>query len=288
MSGAHATRTPRAALSMPHPRAGSVLAWTGVAVLTLLVVTLAGWRAHGGRWERVETASMGTQAPVGTLLWVAPVDTADLRVGDLITFHPPGRSATYSHLIRSVNADGTFSTQGAITAPDPWRVRAEDVVGKVVWRWPGIGWLVLAAPVLLLGAALVGLLCRGTRNRELRLSVALVGTAVVVAVALVVYRPLTRADQVSFAPVPGGARATYVSTGLLPLRLTAEGGASVVLRDGQVGSVTTGGDAVPGHRRYAVTLRPAVPWTWSIPLIGACFLPVVVSRIVRRSRNLSS
>jgi len=285
VSGAHATRASRAAVAIPRPRAGSLLAWTGVAVLTLLVVTLAGWRAHGGRWERVETASMGTQAPVGTLLWVAPVDPADLRVGDLITFHPPGTRATYSHLIRSVNADGTFSTQGAITAPDPWRVPAEDVVGKVVWRWPGIGWLVLAAPVLLLGGAVVGLVCRSVRHRDLRLSVAVVGSALVVAVTLVVYRPLTRADQVSFVPVPGGARATYVSTGLLPLRLTAAGGGSVVLRDGQVGSVVARGTADPGHRRYAVTLRPAVPWTWSIPLVAACFLPVAVSR---RPRKLSS
>lgn len=263
-------------------RLGRTVAWTGVAVLVVLVLALGGWRLHGGRWVRVETASMGTDAPVGTLLWVAPARFESLRPGDLITFRPPGAASTYSHLVRSVNADGTVSTQGRITAPDPWRIRPENLVGKVVWRWSGVGWLLVAAPVLALGGLLVTMICWRVRDRDLRLPVALVGGACVVALALVVYRPLTRADQLAFVPSAGGARATYVSTGLLPVRVAAAGGNDVVLHDGEVGSVLAPSSVHAGKTRYRVAVGPHLPAGWQAALASACFLPAVVSGRQRR------
>src|SRR5690348_5650315 len=107
-----------------------MLAWAGVLVLVTITVALVGWRVHGGRWVRVETPSMGTEAPVGTLLWVAPVDPSTLRSGDLITFRAPRNGAIYSHLVETVHADGTLSTRGRISAVDPWRLPPEAVVGK--------------------------------------------------------------------------------------------------------------------------------------------------------------
>jgi hypothetical protein len=264
-------------------------AWCGVAVLIAFTVALIGFRMQGGRWVRVETASMGTEAPVGTLLWIRPTDFDSLRPGDLITFHPPGRhDLTYSHLVHTVNADGTLSTQGRITAPDPWKIAPEDLIGKVVMRWPGAGWVLLAAPVLVPGALLVLLLVRRIRDRDLRLPVAVVGGALVVVVALVAYRPLTQAEQLSFVPVDQGARATYVSTGLLPLRLTARGADPVILRDGQVGSVVARKQPhAEGHSRFAVTLHPHIPFGWWVALVGLCFAPALtrpLSQLVRQPR----
>jgi len=255
-------------------------AWAGVALLVAATVLLSGWYLQGGRWVRVETPSMGTQAPVGTLLWVRPTTFTDLREGDLITFHPPGSTLTYSHLVAEVNEDGTLATQGRISARDPWRLGPEDVVGRVVMRWKGIGWLLEAAPVLGAGAFLVALVVSRLRDRESRVPVAVVGSAVVLAAALSIYRPLTRAEQLSFEPVDGGARATYVSTGLLPLRLTEPGGNAVVLDDGEVGSVmSTSADG----RRFEVSLGPRIPWSWWVALVGCCFVPAVVT--VRRART---
>jgi signal peptidase I len=267
-------------------------AWVVVALLVGFTVVLVGWRLHGGRWVRVETPSMGTTAPVGSLLWVEPVDFATLRKGDLITFTPPDRGATtYTHLVRAVNDDGTVSTQGRITAPDPWRIDRAHVVGKVVLVWPGVGWLVLAAPILVIGGLLVALTASRLRDADLRLPVAVVGGSVVLVVALVVHRPLTRAEQMSFVPVGNGARATYVSTGLLPVRVRAAGGAQVVLHDGEVGAVTTTGETgVPvadGTRhRYAVRVDPALPLSWWFVLVGACFLPALVRAVRRRPTSV--
>jgi hypothetical protein len=274
-------RTRTHASSRLRPPSGIGARLVAVA-LVAIVVGLAGWRLHGGGWERVETASMGTQAPVGTLLWVAPADFASLRPGDLITFRPPGTDATYSHLVRSINADGTISTQGRITAPDPWRLHAQDLLGRVVWSWKGVGWLVLAAPLLVLGGLVVTLASRQARDRDLRVAIALIGAACVIALCLVVYRPLTRADQISFVPVAGGARATYVSTGLLPVRITGSGGHSVVLSDGQIGSVLATTRTGGTHHRFAVSVRPDIPWTWWLAVVGACFVPILGRRVVRR------
>jgi len=263
-----------------------IAAWAGVAVLLALTVVLAGWRMQGGRWVRVETPSMGTHAPVGTLLWIKAVPADSLHPGDLITFTPPGsKGVTYSHEIKRIYPDGTMSTQGRITAVDPWRIRASDVVGKTVMRWPGVGWMVLAAPVLLLGAALVATVTARLRNRDARLPVAVIGGSLVIVVALVVYHPLTGADRLSFVPDGSGARATYVSTGVLPVRLSAEGAESVVLSDGEVGSVLTEhATGVEAGKQFTVSVRPAVPWGLWVGLIVCCFVPGIAGTL-RRQRK---
>ncbi len=271
-------------------RARRWAAWSGVALLLAFTVVLVGWRVAGGSWVRVETPSMGTAAPVGTLLWVKPVAADLLRVGDLVTFRPPGsQGVTYSHEIRTVHPDGTFSTQGRLTAPDPWRITAHDIVGKALLRMPGAGWLVLVSPILGLGGLLVWLVTSRLHDRDLRLPVVVVGASVVLAVALLVHQPLTRAERISFVPDDAGARATYVSTGLLPVQLSAPGAETVVLTDGEVGSVLARrGTDVAAGQQFTVVIRPAVPWSWWVVLAGCCFVPAIVGSLGRRRRRLKA
>lgn len=255
---------------------GRAATWLLVAVLIGFVAFCAVWRLEGGRWERVESPSMGTVAPVGSLLWVRPVRFDDLRPGDFISFHPPGRpGTTYSHRVLARGSDGTITTKGMISPPDPWQLTPTEVVGRVRMTWRGVGWLVQAAPLLLIGSGLV-MLARSLVRGDRRLPLTLVLGAGVVSVALTAYRPLVNAEQLAFRPDGhGGATATYVGTGVLPVRLSARPGGAVVLHDGQVGSVRA---AVPDRqRRLWVELSPVVPpWLWAV-LVGACFLPAGVS-----------
>jgi hypothetical protein len=253
-----------------------------ITVLVGFVAFCALWRAQGGRWERVETPSMGTVAPVGTLLWVKPVAFDRLRVGDFVSFHPPGRpGVTYSHRVYAVHADGTLSTKGVIPAPDPWRLTRADVIGRVQMRWWGVGWLIAAAPILLGGPVLV-LTVRALVGADWKLPVAVLLGSLVITVAIVVHRPLLNAQQLSFAPArTGGADATYVGTGLLPVRLSAHEGESVVMRDGQVGRVHVA-VADSGHR-FRIELAPAVPWWLWGGLVLGCFVPALVAS--RRDRR---
>jgi signal peptidase I len=248
--------------------------WLLLVVIVLALVWAGIWRLQGGKWERVETASMGTSAPVGSLLWVEPTDFKDLKVGDFITFHPPGsKKVTYSHRVYSINDNGTISTKGQITSPDPWEIRSDDVVGRVTATWQGVGWIVGAAPVLFGGGLILWLITRKLRDASWRLPFAIVGTTLILSAVIVIYRPLVQAEQLGFAPVASGAKATYVSTGLLPLRLRAYHGEHVDLRDGEVGSVTA--VKKDSYGRYGVSLHPHLPLWWWAVLIFACFIPAV-------------
>ncbi|MEV5003804.1 S26 family signal peptidase [Nocardioides sp. LML1-1-1.1] len=248
--------------------------WTLLCLVIGFIAFYGVWRLDGGRWERVETPSMGTVAPVGTLLWVKPVPFESLRAGDFITFHPPGRpETTYSHRVLARNADGTLMTKGVISAPDPWRLTAKDVVGRVQMRWRGIGWLVAATPVLLIGSALV-IGVRALAAPHWRGPVVIVLGSVVLTVAIMWLRPLVNAEQLAFAPAPdGGADATYVGTGLLPVRLAAHDGAEVVMRTGEIGHVHV--SAADDHGRLRVTLSSAPPWWFWIALFSMCFAPAL-------------
>lgn len=255
-------------------------AWGLVAVLVSFVAFCLLWRAEGGRWERVETPSMGTVAPVGSLLWVKPVDFDSLEPGDFITFRPPGSDgATYSHRVYQRYADGTISTKGVIPAPDPWRLRAGDVVGSVRMHWWGAGWIITAAPVLIVG----GLIVAGIRSilkRSWRLPATILLGSLVLTVAITWYRPFINAEQLAFAPSAhgGGADATYVGTGLLPVRLQAHDGPHVDLRDGEVGTVHV--SSVDKDGRLRITLKPAVPIWWWLILVLLCFVPALYSLLV--------
>lgn len=256
-----------------------VVQWLLLAVIVVGLVWAGVWRVQGGKWERVETASMGTTAPVGSLLWVEPTDFKELKVGDFITFHPPGSTGqTYSHRVHTINANGTIGTKGQITNPDPWEIRSGDVVGKVTMTWKGVGWIVKAAPVLFIGGLVLWLIIRKLRDESWKLPFAIVGASLILSLAIVIYRPLIQAEQLGFAPVAGGAKATYVSTGLLPLRLKAYHGGHVDLRDGEVGSVVS--DKKDPYGRYGVSLHPHLPFWWWVVLILVCFIPALWTLVV--------
>jgi hypothetical protein len=247
------------------------------AVLAIGFLAFAGsWWVEGGRWVRVETPSMGSVAPIGTLLWIKPVAFDKLKVGDFITFHPPGdKNTTYSHRVYKIDADHTIQTKGVIPAPDPWRLTGADVVGEVKMRWWGFGWIVRAAPILLIGSLLTGGALSLVRT-QWRLPVGLVLGSLVLTIAITVYRPFVNAEQVAFAPVrSGGATATYVGTGLLPIRLQAHDGRSVVISDGHLGTVHVS-TADSGHK-LRVNLKPAIPWMFWILLVLFCLVPAIAS-----------
>lgn len=260
-----------------------LLTRSAIALVIGFIAVCALWRVQGGEWRRVESPSMGTRAPVGSLLWVRPVDFDSLQPGDFVTFHAPGAATTYSHLVLRRNADGTLTTKGVIPGPDPWRLSADDVVGEVAMTWRGVGWLVAAAPVLLVGGLAVAAV-RSAVRRRWKAPATLVLGSLVVSVALVVVQPLTGAEQLGFVADPaGGADASYVGTGLLPIRLQVEGGPHVVLRAGEVGGVHVTSAGEDG--RLTVQLSPEVPLWWWVALVLACFLPALAASLSDRLRR---
>ncbi len=261
-----------------HVHAAAVLACLAITVACLGM--LGHWAAIGGRWYDVRTPSMGTAAPVGTLLWVAPVDTAELRVGEVVSFHPPTMPReTYSHRIVAVQPDGGLRTRGDLNgSPDPWIVPRHDVIGVVRARWWGVGWLLRAAPLIAGGGLVLLVLSRYFTAQRYRLPVRITGSAALLALACYRLHPLVRAELISFTPQGDGAVAHVVGTGLLPVQLTGNDGVRERIAPGQLGSVlSTTPDA---HGRYWVHLSAQVPpWWWAV-VVGIGLLPALVTSIV--------
>jgi hypothetical protein len=265
----------------------------GTALVALCAVAVWWW-ASGGTWLTVRTPSMGRAAPVGTLLWVKPSDIRDVHVGDVVTFHTPTvgnqagvtsppiklRQQTYTHRVVGRFPDGALQTKGDLNAgTDPWHTDQQHLVGRVSASWRGAGWLVRALPLLILGGIAWWVITGLLASRRSRAPLRVLGAAGLVAGAIYLFNPLFGVNQRFFAPLgPQGARATYVGTGLMPLKLEAEGAPPEVVHLGEEQSIMTDKDDQSG--RYQVNVVPTIPWqTWPI-VAGACLLPAVWSVIV--------
>ena len=107
----------------------------------------------------VVSNSMKPTFSAGDVVVTQTVATDSIRVGDVITFVPPGGGRPLIHRVSSMQ-DGVVTTRGdANSADDPWRATiVSPTTDRLVAVVPFVGWLTqLELPVLLL-AALFGAL----------------------------------------------------------------------------------------------------------------------------------
>jgi signal peptidase len=160
-----------------------VVAWLVVlGVTALVVVAVVVPRLAGATPYTVLTGSMTPAYPPGTLVVVRPVDVADVRIGDVVTYQlRSGEPDVATHRVVGIgwSADGerVLTTQGdANPVADPLPVHAVQVRGEVWYAIPWVGRLNvlfspaehelmvrLAAGVLFLYAG--GVLVAGWRHR---------------------------------------------------------------------------------------------------------------------------
>ena len=232
-------------MSAPRPRPSRPTALNvaiGVAAVALLALLVAAFvfLSQGGRWFIVATPSMGTTAPVGTLVLTTPTTVGALHGGDIISFHPPtAPGETYTHRILNISPEGDITTKGDINgAVDPWTLHHADLIGRATTVLPTVGWLARGLPILVIGMVLVVLLTRLLHSVQWRAALRIVGASLVVSLAAFILRPFTGVEILQTYVTGGKAAATVVSTGLLPIRVTAEHGSHVDLLTGQVGQLS--------------------------------------------------
>jgi signal peptidase I len=122
-----------------------------VAVGLLLVPRLLGYRTFV-----ITGASMTGTISRGSLVVSDPVPIDRLRVGDIITFSPPGMSENETHRIRSIrhSSSGQFviRTRGdAVPSEDPWTLTpATATLPREVLHVPFAGYVVavLSIPIV--------------------------------------------------------------------------------------------------------------------------------------------
>jgi signal peptidase I len=162
-------------------RAVSWVVLLGATALVTLAVLVP--RVTGSTPYTVLTGSMSPAYPAGTLVVVRPVDLADVRVGDVVTYQlRSGEPAVATHRVVGVGwtAEGekVLTTRGdANSVADAAPVREVQLRGEVWYSLPWVGrlnvllspdqhqLLVRVAAVALFGYAAV-LLVQGSRPRR--------------------------------------------------------------------------------------------------------------------------
>lgn len=119
-----------------------------IAIVALLAIALVGVKLFGIEIYTVLSGSMEPAYKTGSVIYVKPVDTAELQEGDVITFHLTGETIATHRIIEVLpEEDGTgaaaFRTKGdANDVEDGSPVSAEAVIGSPVFTISGLGFLV--------------------------------------------------------------------------------------------------------------------------------------------------
>jgi len=119
----------------------------GFALLILLVaVTALSYLAphFGWRVDAVLSGSMEPELKTGAVVITRPVEPEAIAVGDIITFHPTTVGENLiSHRVIGIEEHSPlyFQTKGDTNDdPDPFIVPAQNVVGKICFHVPFLGY----------------------------------------------------------------------------------------------------------------------------------------------------
>jgi signal peptidase I len=248
-------------------------AWTtsvsaGVLLVVLVFVGLFG---GGYRFFVVQTPSMATTAPVGTLVGVRP--EASYAIGDIISFERTDRS--YTHRIVAQTAQGWVTKGDLNGAPDPLPVTNSQIIGKVVFIGKYLGFLVDALPWILIGCAAVYAITLLPRVRpSWRWQIRLVGWSLVTSIVVLWQHPWVNMVMLGYVPDDtAGVDMHLVNTGIFPVKVLG-----TILRSGQDAVVNqTMADA---GGRYSVTPQLALNLGWFLGLLFLCLAPVIASLLI--------
>jgi signal peptidase I len=242
-----------------------------VASLVLVAGVFVALLGAGFRFYVVETPSMGTTAPVGTLVAVHGRDA--YAVGDVISYSRNGR--VYTHRVVAVTPQG-FTTQGDINGtPDALPVRASEVVGAVTFYGKDLGFVVKALPWLVLAGVLVyvvSLMQWVGHGRRWRFR--LVGWSLAASFASLWVRPWVNMVMTGYVAQADGVEMHLVNTGILPLKVLG-----TVLASGQDAVVTQTMADAAGH--YTVAPHLALNSWYFALLLAICLTPLVAALAIR-------
>ena len=124
--------------------------WVGNIILGLLLCAVLFAflipTALSGSLAIVRSSSMEPAMRAGALAVMLPVDTRNVKVGDIIAFDPPwdpDPEVVVSHRVIAIRYDEQllFDTKGdAVEESDPYWVPADSVQGRVLFSIPYIGY----------------------------------------------------------------------------------------------------------------------------------------------------
>lgn len=115
-----------------------------LALLVILVLLFAAPRVVGIRMFSVLSGSMEPAYSTGDLIYVAPVSAEELQVGDVISFVMNSQGTVATHRITEIDQENrqVYTKGDANEVSDGKAVKFENVIGKVVFAIPMVGYLI--------------------------------------------------------------------------------------------------------------------------------------------------
>jgi signal peptidase I len=129
-----------------------------IVVLIIVVPALLGLQRYV-----ITGGSMTGTISRGSVIYSRLTPTTQLKVGDIITFYPPGHSAPVTHRIIAIDhgQDGrpVFHTKGDFNeVADPWKVNlVQPEQARCVWHIPYVGYALAALAIRRVRMILIGL-----------------------------------------------------------------------------------------------------------------------------------
>src|SRR5665647_2141472 len=263
---AHLLDSKRAKPTMKN-KAWTISVAAGILLVAGVIATLFG---SGFRFFVVQTPSMGTVAPVGTL--VAVHAEPSYHVGDIVTYERNNRS--YTHRIVDITDQG-FITKGDINgATDALPVQPSEIVGLVTFRARYAGFLVQGLPWIILGWAIVyGVTLLPRVRQSWRWQIRFIGWSLVVSIVALWTRPWVNLVMMGYLPSGDGVAMHLVNTGVFPVKVLG-----TVLQSGQDAVVQQNVADSSGH--YTVIPQLALTPGWFLLLLAICLTPMLASLLI--------
>jgi signal peptidase I len=127
-----------------------VLVWAGIGLGLGLAMAVFGPTVAGYHSFTVLSGSMVPALQVGDLVVDEPLAPVDIRPGDVITFpDPEQRGRLITHRAQGIRVRGgtvEVTTRGdANNSVEQWSIAATGRVGRVVYRLPWLGYVLVSA-----------------------------------------------------------------------------------------------------------------------------------------------
>lgn len=117
-----------------------IIGWAFLIII-LSIAAIIFWQAQTSQIEfkTVISGSMSPAINMGDVVVIGKANVSELKIGDVITF---GEGKTFTtHRVINITPEGFVTKGDANKAPDMGIAKRQDVLGKVIFTIPGLGYL---------------------------------------------------------------------------------------------------------------------------------------------------
>ena len=118
----------------------NIISWIFLGLVVLLAACVFIPMLFGAKLYTVRTGSMHPAYPVGTIVFVVPVDAEELEAGDVVTYHVTGGAVVTHRVVDNDRQGRRLRTKGDNNnTEDQAPVLYGDVIGRVKFGIPEVG-----------------------------------------------------------------------------------------------------------------------------------------------------